>query len=153
MIKPKQFLYLIPSLVLMVVIFSFSNQPAAVSGGNSSAIVQKIMEIIFPHLDMWDATKRDTIANILEIILRKGAHMTEFAFLEISLFFGLYKGEFIKTVNKSVILSILIAFIYACSDEIHQLFVLGRSGQVTDVMIDMIGVVVAGLIVRIPLHI
>jgi VanZ family protein len=36
-----------------------------------------------------------------------------------------------------------ITFLYACSDEFHQLFVPGRAGRFTDVLIDC---TVAGLI-------
>mgnify|MGYP001948405098 CR=1 FL=1 len=38
-----------------------------------------------------------------------------------------------------ILLSIFLAFLYACSDEVHQLFVAGRSGQVSDVLLDTIG--------------
>ncbi|UYJ41604.1 MAG: VanZ family protein [Lachnospiraceae bacterium] len=33
----------------------------------------------------------------------------------------------------------MIAVLYACTDEYHQLFVPGRSGQLRDVMIDAVG--------------
>ena len=39
-------------------------------------------------------------------------------------------------------------FIYACSDEFHQAFVPGRVGQFSDVLIDMIGVLVGVISVR-----
>ncbi len=35
--------------------------------------------------------------------------------------------------------SVLFCFFYACSDEIHQLFVSARSGRVLDVFIDTCG--------------
>ena len=35
--------------------------------------------------------------------------------------------------------SVVITFVYACSDEIHQLFVADRAGRGTDVLIDMCG--------------
>ena len=41
--------------------------------------------------------------------------------------------------RKKVLISIGLAFIYACSDEIHQLFVGGRSGEFRDVLIDSCG--------------
>ncbi len=37
-----------------------------------------------------------------------------------------------------MLLSLLIGIEYAALDEIHQLFVAGRSGQITNVMIDSI---------------
>ena len=41
---------------------------------------------------------------------------------------------------KRIIFSFLLGVEYAAIDEIHQLFVEGRSGQVTDVLIDSIGI-------------
>lgn len=43
--------------------------------------------------------------------------------------------------------------IYACTDEIHQLFVPGRSGQFRDVMIDSLGAFIGILILSIFLMI
>jgi VanZ family protein len=51
-----------------------------------------------------------------------------------SLFF-----EFNITLKKILLFSILICFLYACSDEIHQNFVVGRDGNFFDVIIDSIG--------------
>lgn len=42
---------------------------------------------------------------------------------------------------KRLCISTTIGFLYACSDEIHQLFSLGRSGEFIDVIIDTIGVI------------
>lgn len=49
--------------------------------------------------------------------------------------------------SKILIISILMCVIYACSDEIHQLFVFGRSGEIRDVLIDFIGSFIGILIV------
>jgi VanZ family protein len=35
--------------------------------------------------------------------------------------------------------TVVFVFFYACSDEIHQLFVLGREGAFRDVIIDTVG--------------
>lgn len=40
---------------------------------------------------------------------------------------------------KTVIFSLAFCFLYSISDEIHQLFVPGRSGEVLDVFIDTLG--------------
>ena len=51
-----------------------------------------------------------------------------------------------KNGYKSILLSIGISFLYACSDEIHQLFVPGRSGNILDVLIDTVGASVGVLV-------
>lgn len=40
---------------------------------------------------------------------------------------------------RRILISVVLAFTYACSDEIHQLFVPGRSGEFRDVCIDTCG--------------
>ena len=45
-------------------------------------------------------------------------------------------------MRRILLLSIFLAFLYACSDEVHQLFVAGRSGQASDVLLDTFGAMV-----------
>ena len=39
-------------------------------------------------------------------------------------------------IKKAIIIAFLGTFLYACSDEFHQLFIPGRSGEFRDVMLD-----------------
>ena len=52
------------------------------------------------------------------------------------------KREYVK-----YLISLIIAFLYACSDEYHQTFVRDRGGQFRDVLIDTFGGILACLIV------
>ena len=45
------------------------------------------------------------------------------------------------------IISIVVCFVYACTDEFHQLFVDGRAGLFSDVIIDTIGATISFIIV------
>lgn len=67
---------------------------------------------------------------------RKFAH----SFLYFTL--GILVYDVVKEYNlgakRTVLLSIFLSLSYASFDETHQLFVYGRSGQVGDVMIDLI---------------
>jgi len=47
--------------------------------------------------------------------------------------------EFHPLSVKDIIYSLLIVSLYAASDEIHQMFVLERSGEIRDVIIDVCG--------------
>ena len=47
-----------------------------------------------------------------------------------------------------MMISLLICLIYAFSDEIHQLFVLGRSGEFRDVLIDFCGSILGYFIIN-----
>lgn len=72
----------------------------------------------------------------LVAVIRKLAHYLEFTALGASLSFALF-----FTFNRRKPLHTFAAgFLYAASDEFHQLFVDGRAGRVFDVFIDSLGV-------------
>ena len=79
-----------------------------------------------------------TDLGIWDTILRKGAHMTEYAILALLLFRAL----------GSELSAFLFGLAYAVSDEIHQLFVSGRHGSPVDVAIDAAGLLLGLLALR-----
>ena len=93
-----------------------------------------------------------TIGIENEYLMRKFAHVTEYAVLTFLIFRALYKWprENITSRIRLKVISISISFaftlIFAMSDEFHQLFVIGRHGNPYDVMIDSIGMMAVGLI-------
>jgi VanZ family protein len=66
-----------------------------------------------------------------DLILRKCAHVTEYAIL-----------TFLLRRALATPWAAAAAFLYACSDEFHQSFVVGREGRPRDVAIDTIGIVI-----------
>jgi VanZ family protein len=72
-----------------------------------------------------------------DLILRKCAHVTEYAIL-----------TFLLRRALAAPWAAGAAFLYACSDEFHQSFVLGREGRPRDVAIDSIGIVIGLLAAR-----
>ena len=119
----KKIKYFIPSIFLMILIFMFSHQTGSESSGLSSQIVLWIQTYL--HIP------------ISEFIVRKAAHMSEYALLTLTLIYGFYKNHY--PIQKIIIYSLIGTFLYACSDEMHQLFIGGRVGQFTDVLIDTCG--------------
>ncbi|MGL4876245.1 MAG: VanZ family protein [Clostridium sp.] len=112
----------------MIFIFYMSHQPAEVSSAQSDfvlRIVEKLGVIIDPKY-----------IDIATTLIRKGAHVTEYAILGIFSY-----NVFILFYNKrqAVLVAILVTIGYAITDEVHQLFVIGRAGRVTDVLIDSVG--------------
>lgn len=99
------------------------------NGNDSSSQSNFFANIIlqFIHIDK----------ETLTFLIRKLAHMSEYAILALFTYYALIKIAF----NKRIIFQItfLISFLYACSDEFHQLFISGRSGQFTDIIIDSTG--------------
>ena len=97
-----------PPLVLMAIIFGLSAQPNLGTG-----------------LGTWDT------------ILRKGAHMAEFALL-----WWLWWRAF-EFDRRWAVPAAAITLAYAATDEFHQHFVTGRHASVWDWLIDAIGVGIA----------
>lgn len=132
-------IFLVLAFSWMAVIFSFSHQKAVNSGQLSGSIsyraAQKVNSVF--SLD-WDEENLLHYAGMWEHPIRKAAHMCEYAILAMIFLgnFSFYK----KTYPKRYVFAGISAAIYAATDEIHQLFIEGRSGQVTDVCIDSIGV-------------
>ena len=73
-------------------------------------------------------------------ILRKSAHFFAYLVLGILMINGLSSSDIYGF--KGIGLAILICILYAISDEVHQLFIPGRGGQVSDVILDSVGTIV-----------
>jgi VanZ family protein len=110
----------------MIVIFYLSNEPAVNSTARSSIFLHAIQSIDILSLQ-----------NITELVVRKSAHFLAYFILGV-LIFNVVK-EYISTTKHAILWSIAVAAIYACTDEIHQLYISGRSGQLGDVLIDTTG--------------
>jgi VanZ family protein len=87
---------------------------------------------------------RSGLEDWLDFVLRKIAHITEYAILTLLLIRAIKLH-----LNKkgTLVVSALIALVYAISDEYHQTFVFGRHGTVRDVGIDSIGIILMTLLV------
>ena len=88
--------------------------------------------------------KEEQLIEKLNKPLRKCMHASVYFVLSILIF------NCLKTFKisgwKTVIIPIGIAFLYACTDEFHQLFVVGRTSQFTDVLIDTSGAIIGAII-------
>jgi VanZ family protein len=78
-----------------------------------------------------------------DLVLRKVAHLAEYAVLGALLAHALY-----TTTTSWASIALLAGVVYAASDEVHQLFVPGRQGSPLDLAIDALGVAVGVLAVR-----
>jgi len=141
-------LALLPAIFMMCLIFGFSGDTGEESSSLSGRVTEQviiILEQIAPDVVPEGHAKVD-FADALQGIIRKLAHMAEYTILVITWLFALWvnglKGK------KLLYMAGSICFAYACTDEIHQLFVPGRSGKLLDICVDMIGVGSALLIAR-----
>ncbi len=77
--------------------------------------------------------------SLADLLLKKGAHMTEYAILFFLLWLALRRP--------SPWWAWALALLYAVSDEVHQTFVPGRHGWYGDVIVDGVGASIAALAV------
>jgi len=139
-------IFTIMLIIHFIVIFQFSSQNGKTSTVTSTRTMYKIIDVINGDKEV---TKEEV--EMYEPILRKLAHFGIYTFVGIwgmclmSTFFE--KNDENKRLQLQLKSAILIGFIYACSDEIHQLFSEGRSAEITDIIIDTLGVALGAVIV------
>lgn len=153
--------FFLPALLIfqMLFIFAMSSFGHTSSDAQSNLFVDFIAQN-FPHVRHGLENNLISLSTLI-FLVRKTAHFTEYAILG-SLFFlnlrswlksnkslvKISKSQTTKTVAKKTLsglikhplaMSILFSFLYAITDEIHQVFVPGRSAQFRDVLIDTLG--------------
>jgi VanZ family protein len=107
MVRSRLLTVWLPVLLWAAVIFTLSSIPSLSTG-----------------LGTWDT------------ILRKGAHLTEYAVLG---------GLLYRALGREP-LALAVGIAYAATDELHQYFVRGRHASPVDVAIDAVGVAVGMLL-------
>lgn len=124
-----------------VAIFAFSSEPARLSKRTSGGFVRSLCSLFYPGFDDMNGIERAEIIYSFQRPIRKAAHVSIFGVLA---FFAFLSAITYKGIPLYIRLAISYAFctLYAASDEIHQYFVPGRAGRVTDVLVDLIGITV-----------
>lgn len=147
-ITKELLIYLIITICWIALIFSFSLQPAEISDNTSSGFGTWIIETFVPDLlDELEGVSGEQL-GLLHHLLRKCAHFTEYFVLGVLM---------MLTVSQTILRYKVPSGIGACAlvasvDETIQRFVPGRSGQVTDVLLDstgaMLGICVVVLLLK-----
>ncbi len=132
--KLRNFLfYWLPPLLWMVLVFSASADRD--SYRHSSTLFEPLLHWLFPALSQ-------AHVELIHHAFRKGGHLTEFAILALLLWRAIRQPgrKMSQPWNWAEAgLALAIVFLYAGTDELHQVFVATRTAQVSDVMIDTLG--------------
>ena len=131
-------------VLCLIVFFIWDN--SLQNGGNSDGFSLIFAEWLSPIAD-----KLGFYGNIwaLNRIIRKLAHLTEFTILGGVLYVVLRRYIEYGTVVKTIVVGIVIASL----DEFIQLFSLGRSSQLSDVLIDTVGIIIGISVVKLAYYI
>ena len=129
---------ILPTLLIlqMCFIFTMSSFGHNSSDAQSNLFVDFIAQN-FPHVRHGLENNLISLSTLI-FLVRKTAHFTEYAILG-SLFFLNLRNTPLGLIKHPLATSILFSFLYACTDEIHQIFVPGRSAQFRDILIDTLG--------------
>lgn len=122
-------------VAVMVTIFVLSHQDGTKSS-ETSGFVTKLFSIIFGD-------------NVPEELVRTFGHFSEFAALGFLMLNCIYAFR----LQLKPVISAFLSWGYAWTDEIHQIFVDGRAFQISDLMVDLAGIILGTLIIFIILKI
>ncbi len=125
--------YWLPVVLWMTVIFGASTSLG--TSQHTSRFVVPILKWLAPGMS------EDSI-NTIHYYVRKTAHFSEYAFLGILLIRAIRSEPKLmanRTLQRQLLLGVLLCALFAASDEFHQLFVSDREARVTDVLIDTTG--------------
>jgi len=132
-LKLRAFLkYWLPPLAWMALIFSASSDSHSYE--HSSLFVEPFLHWLFPQMSQ-------THVEEIHHFLRKSAHVIEYAVLALLFWRALNQSENNLPAWSwpKVGGTLLLVFLYAATDESHQIFVPSRTPLISDVFIDTAG--------------
>ena len=131
---------LILVIVISSIIFGFSAQDGETSGGISKGVITIIADVFNLNGDT-----RNIFIEKGEGVIRKLAHFGIYTLL------GLASMGFIATFNlkrkNQILITTVWGFLYASTDELHQMFINGRNASFLDVLLDTSGVIFGILLI------
>lgn len=140
--KKIKYVKCIIAIICCIIIFSFSAVPATASTKQSKGLTYNVIKLLngnkLSERDLEKLTKK------INPVIRKIAHFSIYMILAI------FTYMFIEELNiksksekehlrKNILYTCIFCIIYAIFDEIHQIYVPGRTGKVIDVVIDTLG--------------
>ena len=125
-------------------IFYMSGMDTTESNTKSKGTLNQIVEKTVETTNRMGITDKHPSENRMKefidkynYLFRKFAHASEYFILTILLLVALKNSGVVG--KKIFIFALLICFIYSCTDEYHQTFVIGRTGQFSDCLVDTLG--------------
>jgi VanZ family protein len=125
--------YWLPVILWMTMIFIGSTN--TLSSAHTSRFLEPFLRWIWPGMS-------EEVFHNIHFVIRKCGHLTEYAVLALLLWRALRKpvrGDTRPWDRRLVLRVILLAMLYAASDEFHQSFYSARDATIRDVIIDTIG--------------
>ena len=127
------FRYWLPALAWAALVFLFSS--GAFSAAKTGPFLRPFLEWLFGAIS-------DARFALIHFLVRKTAHLTVYATLS-ALWFRAHRGPRSGWQPSWALLALLVSMLVALGDELHQSFVLSRTGSPSDVLLDSVGALLA----------
>lgn len=130
-------------IVVMVIIFNFSEQDATTSSNVSDSVADTVLDVLDKPVPPGQSPS--SVPIVAGFNIRKLAHIFLYmclgltSFLFFASLFGLKENKFKLSPLLISLSALLFSFTYACLDEFHQSFVNGRAATLYDLGVDAIG--------------
>ncbi|MFD2922527.1 VanZ family protein [Halobacillus naozhouensis] len=152
----KKFIYWIPAIVWMGIIFYSSSTPYEEQDvkpllGNwidLSGLIPLFEGVSFTYHYSEVSIATLGIAGFIEFFIRKGAHVTVFLVLTVLIYHAIRKTTR-QTYQSSIITAWIATLVYAISDELHQGITPNRTPYYGDVFLDGTGGLIAIILISI----
>lgn len=152
-------------LAIMALIFVYSSHGGTKSNNVSGSVTVKVIHAFKAEYDELPAQEQKVVFDNWNYYIRRVAHFCEYAALSFWMYVHIVAARGSKALkdeakaarkagrdcsaaaargskarkNYDWLLGVLVAFLYACSDELHQYFIPGRSGVFKDALWDSVG--------------
>lgn|SRR5262249_34834126 len=133
-IVPRFVKYWLPVFLMVGLMYYASTD--VLSGENTRGVIEKILAWLAVH-----ASPR--MANRLNFVIRKTAHLTEYALLAWLLFRAFRADSLSWWRLRWAIYSLGICVTWSLLDELHQTFTRTRGGSINDSMLDSLGALIS----------
>ena len=130
------------SAAVALLIFLFSSQTAPESDSISRGLLRRLLALLLGR------SPDQAMMRRFHHYLRKAAHFSIYALLGFCLSGGFHHQKRLPPVPAAIVLAAL----YAATDEFHQSFVPGRGPLLTDVLIDASGAALGALVMALLLR-
>lgn len=136
--KNKKLFHSILVIIWMLVIFNFSSQNGSKSTKTSDVVTSMAVNVTTSVTNK-DIPREEVKKKVEDstFLVRKTAHFTEYLILGILVLQLL--SDYTKINKRMLIVSLIICYLYAVSDEVHQIFIPDRTAKVLDTFIDGAG--------------
>ena len=124
-----------------------SHQNADTSSDISGSFIEYAVKLFAPEIGQNDLS---VTVESLQFFVRKAAHFSVYTFLGILSFSHISTYNALSVKSRAFI-SLALSALYSVSDEYHQTFISGRSGELRDVLIDTAGAL-TGIIISLIIY-